>query len=52
MGKDKEKDITNRTSRSGADVGRVLEHYQDNKNHRIGDITNDIIRVEGVGPRI
>ena len=34
MGKDKEKDVTNRISCSGADVGRVLEHYQDNENNR------------------
>ena len=34
MGKDKEKDVTNHISCSGAGVGHVLEHYQDNKNDR------------------
>ena len=34
MGKDKEKDVTNHISCSGADVGHDLEHYQDNKNNR------------------
>ena len=47
MGKDKEKDVTNHISCSGADVGCVLEHYQDNKNNRTmtSPITSSGLRV-------